>query len=169
MTRSRPEEFEFAAHDDPELLARMAEVAAGGTGWINVVPLIDEEHQPPAPGPVRLPGWLDPQGAHATWMPGKHAADGTTSPTTVGAAACGRSPPGLEAPRLRSHRCPRAGGSPRTIRAGAWWPPVPPAPRPARSWTGCCDWPTVVCTVPSTGRWKASVHPADPREGRRGE
>ena len=84
MTRSRPVEFEFVAHDDPELLARMGEVAATGTGWINVDPVIDEEHQPPAPGPFAFLGGSTHQVPTVTWMPGKHFPDGTTRSTTVG-------------------------------------------------------------------------------------
>ena len=36
MTRTRPLELDFVAHDEPRLLARMAEARATGTGWINV-------------------------------------------------------------------------------------------------------------------------------------
>ena len=49
MNRSRPHEFEFVDHDDAGLLARMAEVKASGSGWINVEPIIDEEYEPPEP------------------------------------------------------------------------------------------------------------------------
>ena len=64
MTRTRPLELEFVDHDDRRLLAAMVEARATGTGWINVTPVIDEEYEPPRPGAVRLPGWVDPQGTH---------------------------------------------------------------------------------------------------------
>ena len=58
MTRSRPLEIEFTAHDDPALLAQMAEVVARGTGWINLRPVIEEEDEPPPPGPFAFLGDL---------------------------------------------------------------------------------------------------------------
>ena len=72
------------AHDDAELLARMAEVVANGTGWINVSPVIEEENEPPPPGPFAFLGGSTHHVPTVTWMPGKRAANGTVKPTTVG-------------------------------------------------------------------------------------
>ena len=137
MTRSRPVELEFVAHDDAELLARMAEVVAKGTGWINVQPVIEEEHEPPPPGPFAFLGGSTHHVPTITWMPGKRAANGTVKPTTVGLQHA--SGPRV-AWRLRDLgcRCPTGGGSPRTIPAGAWWRRCRPRPTTARSSTGCC-------------------------------
>ena len=56
MSRTRPNTFGFGAHDDAELLATMATVQAGGTGWINIQPIIEEENEPPEPGPFAFLG-----------------------------------------------------------------------------------------------------------------
>ena len=84
MTRSRPAEFEFTAHDDPELLASMAGVEANGTGWINMEPVIDEEHEPPPPGPFAFLGGSTHKVPTVTWMPGKRSAGRAAKPTTIG-------------------------------------------------------------------------------------
>lgn len=157
MTRSRPVEFEFVAHDDPELLARMGEVAATGTGWINVDPVIDEEHQPPAPGPFAFLGGSTHQVPTVTWLPGKHFSDGTTRSTTVGLQhAAG---PHL-AWKLNDLGLPLPDG----------WTITQDHPRrglvatvPATAaHRASIDWllrlASAVCTVPTTGRWVASVH-----------
>ena len=157
MTRSRPQEFEFVAHDDPELAAHMTEVAAGGTGWINVVPLIEENHQPPAPGPFAFLGGSTHQVPTVTWMPGKHLPDGTTRPTTVGVQhAAG------------AHLAWKLGDFGLTLPEG--WRITQDHPRrglvatvpPGAAPGAVMDWllrlAAAVCTVPSTGRWEASVH-----------
>ena len=59
-------------------------MAATGTGWINVEPIIEEEHEPPAPGPFAFLGGSTHQVPTVTWMPGKRLANGTTRPTTIG-------------------------------------------------------------------------------------
>jgi len=157
VTRSRPLEFEFVAHDDPELMAHMVEVAVTGTGWINVDPIIEEEHEPPAPGPFAFLGGSTHYVPTATWMPGKHLPDGTTRPTTVG----------LE----------HAAGPHLTWKLGDLGLPLPERWRitqdhPRRGLVALVpadaehrvvmDWllrlAAAVCTVPATGRWEASVH-----------
>ncbi len=157
MTRVRPVELDFVAYDDPELLARMAEVSATRTGWINVQPLIDEEHEPPEPGPFAFLGGSTHKVPTVTWMPGKLAADGTAKPTTVGLQhAAG--------PRvawtLRDAGLPLPDG----------WRVTQDHPRrglvasvpPDADDASVIDWllraATFVCTVPTTGRWTASVH-----------
>ena len=157
MTRSRPLEFVFGAHDDPELLAHMAEVEATGTGWINVVPVIEEEHEPPPPGPFAFLGGSTHQVPTVTWVPGKHLPDGTTKPTTVGLQhAAG---PHL-AWKLRDLGLPLPDGWRITQdhpRRGL----VALVPSGADN-REVMDWllrlAAAVCTVPATGRWEASVH-----------
>ena len=83
MTRSRPAEFGFVAHDDAELLAQMAMVQAGGTGWINIEPVIDEEHQPDAPGPFSFLGGSTHLVPVVTWIPGARRAGRTTRPLSL--------------------------------------------------------------------------------------
>jgi len=157
MTRSRPVELEFVAHDDADLLARMAEVVANGTGWINVQPVIEEEHEPPPPGPFAFLGGSTHHIPTVTWMPGKRAADGTVKATTVGLQHA--SGPRV-AWRLRDLGCPLPEG----------WRVTQDHPRrglvamvPAGSDNReVIDWllraATLVCAVPATGRWTASVH-----------
>jgi hypothetical protein len=84
MTRVGPVELEFVARDDSRLLAHMAEVDAAHTGWINVRPVIDEEHEPPEPGPFAFLGGSTHKVPTVTWMPGKRSGDGTVKATTVG-------------------------------------------------------------------------------------
>jgi hypothetical protein len=157
MTRSRPREIEFAAHDDPDLLAAMADASSAGTGWINVEPVIEEENEPPQPGPFAFLGGSTHKVPTATWLPGKRAANGTVKPTTVGLQHA--SGPRV-AWRLRDLGCPLPEG----------WRITQDHPRrglvalvPAGADDGeVIDWllraATLVCTVPSTGRWIASVH-----------
>ena len=52
MTRLRPVELEFVARDDSRLMEYMAEVAAAR----RVRPVIEEEHEPPEPGPFAFLG-----------------------------------------------------------------------------------------------------------------
>ena len=63
----------------------MAMVQAGGTGWINIEPVIDEEHEPPEPGPFAFLGGSTHQVPVITWMPGRRQErSGRPRPTTVG-------------------------------------------------------------------------------------
>jgi hypothetical protein len=84
VTRSRPTEFGFVAHDDVELLAQMSMVQLGGTGWINIEPVIDDEHRPPPPGPFAFLGGSTHLVPMVTWMPGRSAGDRSARATTVG-------------------------------------------------------------------------------------
>ena len=157
MTRSRPLEFVFGAHDDPELVARMAEVGATGTGWINVVPIIEKEHEPPPPGPFAFLGGSTHQVPTVTWVPGKHLPDGTTKPTAVGLQhAAG---PHL-AWKLRDLGLPLPEGwritqdHPR--RGLVALVPSGAVNREVMDWL--LRLAAAVCAVPATGRWEASVH-----------
>jgi hypothetical protein len=84
MTRSRPVEFGFVAHDDAELLAQKNMVQMGGTGWINIEPVIDDQHLPAEPGPFAFLGGSTHQVPVITWMPGRRQDDRPAKPTTVG-------------------------------------------------------------------------------------
>ncbi len=165
MSRSRPVELEFLAHDDPELLARMATVQAGGTGWINVEPVIEEQHEPPPPGPFAFLGGSTHKIPVVTWMPGRTQAGGP-KPTTVGLQHA--SGPRL-AWRLRDLGHPVPEG----------WRVTQDHPRRGMVATvpatadnrAVIDWllraAAAVCQVPSTGRWLASIHAGIPDRGAR--
>ena len=156
MTRSRPEEIEFVASDDPRILQRMDEIAAGGVGWINFRPIVDEEYEPAPPGPFAFLGGSTHHVPTCTWKPGK-ASNGSTKPTTVGLQHA--SGPRV-AGRLAGLECPLPQG----------WRITQDHPRrglvasvPADAdHREVLDWllraASLVCGVPSTGRWSASVH-----------
>ncbi len=157
MTRSRPVELEFAGADDPELYGHMVEVEKTATGWINIEPIIAEEHEPPEPGPFAFLGGSTHKVPIVTWMPGRHQSDGTTKPTTVGLQhAAGTH----VAWKLRDLGLPLP----------ATWKVTQDHPRrglvaqvPADAdnkevMVWLLQAGTVTCQVPSTGRWRASVH-----------
>jgi hypothetical protein len=157
MTRSRPLELDFVDHDDPRLLARMVETRATGTGWINVTPVIDEEYEPPGPGPFAFWGGSTHKVPTVTWMPGRRAPNGTVKPTTVGLQHA--SGPRVAA-RLRDLSAPLPDGWRITQdhpRRGL----VAQVPADADD-RAVIDWllgaAVLVCAVPVTGRWTASVH-----------
>ncbi len=161
MTRSRPLEIGFVAHDDPGILSRMAEVAVGGTGWINFEPVIEEEHEPPQPGPFAFLGGSTHQIPVCTWKPGRRSTNGTVKPTTVGLQHA--SGPRVAA-RLRELGCVLPEGWRITQdhpRRGL----VALVPSDADNRV-VLDWllqaASLVCSVPSTGRWTASVHAGSP-------
>ncbi len=157
MTRSRPLELEFTAYDDPALLAQMADVVARGTGWINLRPVIEEENEPPPPGPFAFLGGSTHHVPTATWLPGRRLADGTVKPTTVGLQHAAGS---RVAWRLRDLGLPVPEG----------WRVTQDHPRRglvavvASDATDAevVDWllraANAVSSVPMTGRWTASVH-----------
>jgi hypothetical protein len=157
MTRSRPVELEFVAAEDPELQGHMTEVQAGGTGWINVEPVIDEEYEPPPPGPFAFLGGSTHKVPTATWMPGKRQPGRPTKPTTVGLEHAA----GPHVARtLRDLGLPLPDGwriSQDHPRRGlvAQVPPDADNPSVMRWLLEAC---TATCTVPTTGRWRASVH-----------
>ncbi|MGA2837040.1 MAG: hypothetical protein ABSF84_10630 [Acidimicrobiales bacterium] len=157
MTRSRPVGFGFVAHDDAELLAQMAMVQAGGTGWINIEPVIDEEYQPAPPGPFAFLGGSTHQVPVVTWMPGRTEAGRPAKPTTVGLQHA--SGPRV-AWRLRDLGRPVPEGWRITQdhpRRGL----VAEVPADADN-RAVIDWlleaATTVCQVEMTGRWWAAVH-----------
>jgi hypothetical protein len=157
VTRSRPDEFGFVAHDDVELLARMATVQAGGTGWINITPVIDDEYEPPPPGPFAFLGGSTHLVPTVTWMPGGHPAGRAPKPTTVGLQHA--SGPRV-AWRLRDLGMPVPEGWKVTQdhpRRGL----VAEVPADADN-RAVIGWllraATTVCQVEMTGRWTAAVH-----------
>jgi hypothetical protein len=157
MTRSRAVEIQFVESDDPRILQRMDEIAAGGVGWINFAPVIDEEYEPAPPGPFAFLGGSTHQVPICTWMPGKRSADGTTKPTTIGLQHA--SGPRV-ASRLAGLECPLHEGwrvSQDHPRRGL----VATVPANTDNRT-VLEWllraASLVCAVPSTGRWTAAVH-----------
>jgi hypothetical protein len=149
--------LEFGAPDDPELLAQMAKISSTRTGWINVEPVIEEEHEPPGPGPFAFLGGSTHKVPIVTWMPGKLLANGTPKPTTVG---------------LQHATGPRLALKLRDVGLALpeGWRITQDHPRrglvamvPADADDAVVmDWllrsATFASMVPTTGRWMASVH-----------
>jgi len=157
MTRSRPVEFGFTALDDAELLAAMATLQVDGTGWLNIEPVIDEEHQPDAPGPFAFLGGSTHLVPVVTWMPGRPQAGRAAKPTTVGLEHA--SGPHV-AWRLRDLGRPVPAGWRVTQdhpRRGL----VAEVPSDADN-AAVIGWlllaATAVCQVEMTGRWTAALH-----------
>jgi hypothetical protein len=145
------------ASDDPELLGQVAEVQSRGTGWINIEPVIDEEYEPAPPGPFAFLGGSTHKVPTITWMPGKHQPGGAVKPTTIGLQhAAG---PHL-ARTLRDLGLPLPDGwritqdHPR--RGLVALVPADADNRAVMSWL--LEAGAAACTVPTTGRWRASVH-----------
>jgi hypothetical protein len=159
MARSRPEEIEFLPDQLGPVLDRMAAVTAAGSGWINIRPIIDAEHQPPAPGPLAIFGGSIHKVPTATWMPGKLERSGSISATRIGLQHSGG--PRLAA-QLRELGLPLPQG----------WRVVQDHPRRglvAKLPDGADDAEVLgwliraagtLCAVPSTGRWRAEVFEA---------
>jgi hypothetical protein len=157
MTRSRPTEFGFVAHDDAELLAQMAMVQAGGTGWINIEPVIDEEYQPAEPGPFAFLGGSTHHVPVVTWMPGRTEAGRSVKPTTVGLQHA-------SGPRVAWRLRDLGLALPEGWRVTQDHPRrglVAEVPADADN-RAVIDWllraATAVCQVEMTGRWRAAVH-----------
>jgi len=157
MSRTRPNTFGFGAHDDAELLATMATVQAGGTGWINIQPIIEEENEPPEPGPFAFLGGSTHKVPVVTWMPAKRVENRLSKPTTVGLQHA--SGPRV-AWRLRDLGLP----VPKDWKVTQDHPRrglVAEVPADADN-RAVVDWllraAGALCLVPSTGRWEAAVH-----------
>jgi hypothetical protein len=161
VSRSRPVEFGFVAHDDVELLGQMAMVQAGGTGWINVTPVIDEEHQPAEPGPFAFLGGSTHQVPVITWMPGRHQSGRPMRPTTIGLQHA--SGPRV-AWRLRDlgHPVPEGWKVTQDHPRRGLVADVPADADNAEVIGWLLRAATSVCQVEMTGRWTAAVHPGLP-------
>jgi hypothetical protein len=156
MTRSRPEEIEFRPEQLGPVLTRMAALTEAATGWINVRPIIEAEHQPPPPGPLSIFGGSVHKVPTATWMPGKRERSGSIGATRVGLQHAG-GPRVVATLRDRQVALPEG------------WRVVQDHPRRGlvvKLPTGAddadvLDWliraAAALCTVPSTGRWRAEV------------
>ena len=157
MTRARPHELEFGSAEDAELLGQAAEVQARGTGWINIEPVIDQEYEPAPPGPFAFLGGSTHKVPTATWMPGRLQPGSAAKPTTVGLQHAA----GPHVARtLRDLGLPLPGGwritqdHPR--RGLVALVPADADNQAVMGWLlEAC---TATCTVPTTGRWRASVH-----------
>jgi len=157
VSRTFPEPLEFPTGEYDELLDRMAALSLAGKGWVNIRPVIERENEPEPPGPLSIFGGAAHQVPTITWMPGKRGADGTARPTTVGLQ---QSTGPRVVRRLRDLGLPLPDGWKVTQdhpRRGVV--AKVPADDPDRV---ALDWliraATVVCAVPTTGRWSASVH-----------
>jgi hypothetical protein len=157
MTRSQPSELEFVASNDAELLGQMTELQARGSGWINIEPVIDEEYEPAPPGPFAFLGGSTHKVTTATWLPGRPQPGGPPKPTTVGLQhAAG---PHL-ARTLRELGLPLPDGwritqdHPRRGLVVL----VPPDADNGSVMRWLLEASAATCTVPTTGRWRASVH-----------
>ncbi len=161
MTRSRPVELEFTAPDDPALLAELDAIAEAGTGWVNIRPVVDEEHQPPPPGPFAFLGGSTHKVPTVTWLPGRIAPDGSRKPTTVGLLHAAGTRVAL---RLRELGLPVPDGwritqdHPRRGLVAL----VPAEEEPAAVVGWLLRAAAAVCTVETTGRWSAAIHTGRP-------
>jgi hypothetical protein len=162
VTRSRPEEIEFGSSGDPELIGHLARLRAGGTGWINIEPIIEEEHEPPEPGPFAFLGGSTHKVPTVTWMPAPATPAGDPGPATVGIQhAAG---PRL-AWRLRDLGLPLPDGwrvSQDHPRRGLV-AQVPPGAEDQAVIAWLLQAATAACAVPTTGRWRGSVFAGLPR------
>jgi hypothetical protein len=156
MTRSRPEEIEFLPDQLGPVLTRMDALTAAASGWVNVRPIIEEEHQPPPPGPLSIFGGSIHKVPTATWMPGKVERSGSMAATRVGLQHAGG--PRVVA-KLRELGLALPEG----------WRVVQDHPRRglvAKLPAGADDAKVLgwliraagaLCAVPRTGRWRAEV------------
>jgi hypothetical protein len=162
VSRTRPREIEFVDAADDQLLAAAREVAARGEGWINLEPIVDEEHQPMQAGPFAFLAGPSHEIPTATWVPGRHQTDGETRPTTVGLQhAAG--------PRVVATLRDRGLPLPEQWRVTQDHPrrglvvSIPASradPGTVLAWLLRAA--EAVCGVPTTGRWRASVHAGRP-------
>jgi len=156
MTRSRPEEIEFLPGQLGPVLARMGALTAAASGWINVRPIIEAEHEPSPPGPLSIFGGSIHKVPTGTWMPGKVERSGSIGATRIGLQHAGG--PRVAA-KLRELGLALPEG----------WRVVQDHPRrglvaklPAGTDDAeVLDWllraAGALCAVPHTGRWRAEV------------
>ncbi len=156
--RPEPEELRFTLFDDPELLAAMARVRGAGRGWINIRPAVAEEDLPKPPGPFAFLGGSTHHVPTVTWIPGRPGGDGATRSVEVGLLHA-------SGPRLARHLADIG------LPVPAGWKVTQDHPRrglvlrvPAEAEDReVVGWllqaATAACTVPTTGRWEATVHP----------
>ncbi|MCI3950415.1 MAG: hypothetical protein K0R11_2349 [Acidimicrobiales bacterium] len=81
--RPPSETLEFLRTDPDELLARMAGLAAGNRGWINLRPLVQDSEEAPIRGPglFGLFGSGGPPVPLCTWTPGERRRRGVEPPS----------------------------------------------------------------------------------------
>lgn len=157
MSRARPELIELVPGEYGSLLLRMDKLATAGSGWMNFRPVIAQEHQPDPPGPFAIFGGSAHKVPTATWVPGKHVADGTVKQTTVGLQHS--SGPRVVA-RLRELELPLpeewrvSQDHPR--RGLVVWVPADADNAVTLDWLVKAA--SAVCAVPTTGRWSVSLY-----------
>jgi hypothetical protein len=68
--RQATDQIEFGVDDLDRVVDQMAEIAAAGRGWINVVPVVpDDVDVPPTPGPLAVFTARGPAIPFGTWTP----------------------------------------------------------------------------------------------------
>jgi hypothetical protein len=156
MTRSRPEEIEFLPGQLGPVLTHMEALTEAASGWINVRPIIEAEHQPPPPGPLSIFGGSIHKVPTATWMPGKVERSGSIGSTRIGLQHAGGPRVVIKLRELG-------------LAVPEGWRVVQDHPRrglvaklPAGADDAAVlDWliraAAALCTVPATGRWRAEV------------
>ena len=80
---NEPDEVEFRRRDRDGVVARMADLAAARSGWVNFLPGVPEDVPIPRQGLLRFFGARGPEALMATWVPGEQQRHGP-EPTTVG-------------------------------------------------------------------------------------
>jgi hypothetical protein len=129
--------------------------------------VIEEDHEPPQPGPFAFLGGSTHKVPTVTWMPGQAGPERhrPSRPRSGCSTPPGRGLPGASA--TSGARFPRDGAITQDHpRRGL----VVLVPADADN-RAVMDWllraATLVCTVPTTGRWLASVHAGLPTEALR--
>jgi hypothetical protein len=165
MTRSRPEQIEFAPDRLGPVLAHMATMTAASSGWINICPIIEAEHVPPPPGVLSIFGGSIHKVPTGTWMPGKVERSGSVGATRIG---------------LQHSGGPRVVAQLRDLGLALpeGWRVVQDHPRrglvaklPAGADDAAVlDWliraAGTLCAVPHTGRWRAEIYEQTRSDGR---
>jgi hypothetical protein len=135
MTRATPEAIEFRPDHPGPVLSHMAALTEAASGWINVRPIIEAEHQPP---------------------PGKRERSGSIGATRVGLQHAGG--PRVVA-TLRDLGLPLPEGW-RVVQDHPRRGLVAKLPSGADD-GDVLDWliraAAALCTVPATGRWRAEI------------
>ncbi len=157
MSRGPVERLEFDPSDLTVPVGRMADLARGRHGWINVRPVIHPDDEPPPPGLFAVFGPGPHKVPTATWMAPAPGRGGVLRPAQIG----------LQHAR-GSRVLPSLGELGLTPLAG--WRVVQDHPRRGLvaslpdgipgdvvlAWLVAVSGP--LCAVPTTGRWQAEVY-----------
>jgi hypothetical protein len=157
MTLPAGEQLELEVGEYDQVAGRISALEAAGSGWVNLRPIIAEEHLPDPPGFFAIFGNSAHRVPTGTWLAGKRLPDGTAKRSTVGLQHS-------TGPRL-ARRLTELG-----LPLPEGWVITQDHPRrglvaklpDGASSLDTVEWlvraGTVVCAVPVTGRWSADVH-----------